>query len=143
MLKQISVFVENKRGRLSHITGLLSAEDINIVAISIADTTNFGILRMVVDRPEDALPIIEEAGYTVSKTDVLAIEVSDDPGGVHMILDILNTAGMSVEYLYSYLRTDTKMAVILFKVDDNQKAIERLKEEKVRILTRDELMELS
>ena len=103
MFRQISVFLENKRGKLAEVTGVLADNNIDMWAISIADTTNFGILRIIVDDPDKAVDVMRNAGYTVSTTEVLAVEVPDQPGGLHQVLDILRKEGISI-VIYTTVR---------------------------------------
>lgn len=139
---QISVFVENKRGRLAEITGILEQAQIDIHAISIADTTNFGILRMIVNQPEEACQAISAAGYTVNATEVIAAEVPNKPGGLHHVLEILDQNGVSVEYLYSFVRLHSDSVLILFKVEFLEDASEALQAAQVRVLTTEEIRDM-
>jgi hypothetical protein len=139
LVKQISVFVENKQGRLVDIIEELAKQDINIGAVSIADTTDFGILRMIVNKPDAAYAGLKEAGYTVSMTEVIAVEMEDIPGGLYDVLKVLQKCKISIEYLYSFVRrTDTK-AIIICRVEDPQAAIEALQGDGKRVLTQDEV----
>ena len=132
-VKQISVFLENKPGKLSQVTGILKEHDVDISAISIADTTEFGILRMIVNKPEKAVTAIKAARFPVSTTEVLAVEVSDKPGGLNHALQILNDAGVSIEYLYSFIKRNGNKALILFRVEDPAKAVDVLQSAGVRL----------
>ena len=139
LVKQISVFVENKQGRLVDIIEELSNLEINIGAVSIADTTDFGILRMIVNKPDDAYSGLKEAGYTVSMTEVIAVEMADIPGGLYDVLRVLQSQKISIEYLYSFVRrTDTK-AIIICRVEDPKGAIDALQDAGKRVLTQDEV----
>jgi hypothetical protein len=142
LAKQISVFVENRKGRLADITRLLAEHQIDISAISIADTANFGILRMMVDSPDRAFEIIHNAGYTVHTTEVIAVEVPDRPGGLNSVLNILDQENISVEYVYSFLRTMDNSALIVFKLDDAQTAIDALARCGVKVLNQEEINSL-
>ena len=139
MFRQISVFLENKRGKLAEVTGVLADNNIDMWAISIADTTNFGILRIIVDEPDKAVDVMRNAGYTVSTTEVLAVEVPDQPGGLHQVLDILRKEGISIEYLYSFVRRPAEKALILFKVDCLNDAVDILKRTGISVLTNDQV----
>ena len=132
--QQISVFIENKKGRLAKFTDVLAQENLDIIAISIADTTNFGILRCIVKEPQRAISVLKEAGFTASATDVIAVDMDDKPGGLNSVLKVLTAADVSVEYLYSFTRSDEGRALILFRVDDNAKAISALQSAKIKIL---------
>ena len=105
-IKQLSVFVENKSGRLAEITAVLAGAGIDIRALSIADTTNFGILRIIVDKPFEAEAALKEAGLTVSLTSVLAIGIPDEPGGFAAAMKALAAAGVGVEYMYAFISRD-------------------------------------
>ena len=135
MVKQISVFIENKKGRLYKLTKALGGEGIDLIALSIADTTNFGILRCIVNDPDKALKVLKEAGFTANTTEVLAVEVPDIPGGLASVLEILTSAEISVEYLYSFVRTKSDSALILFRVEEIEKAVEVLKKNNINILS--------
>jgi hypothetical protein len=142
LFRQISVFLENKRGKLAEVTGVLADNNIDMWAISIADTTNFGILRIIVDQPEKAVKVLRYAGYTVSTTKVLAVEVPDRPGGLHRVLKILSDEGVSIEYLYSFVRRPAERALILFKVDRLDDAVDILKRAGINVLTNDQVYNL-
>lgn len=139
LVQQISVFVENKKGRLAGITDVLTKNNIDICAISIADTTNFGILRMIVDAPELAVDTLKEAGYTVSTTHVIAVEVTDRPGGLNDILMILRDNEISIEYLYSFVKRPAENALILFRVEETDKALKILDGAGVKIVSQDNI----
>ncbi len=142
MFRQISVFLENKKGKLAEVTGVLAENNIDMWAISIADTTNFGILRIIVDEPEKAVEVLKDAGYPVNTTEVLAVEVSDRPGGLHQVLNILSNEDISIEYLYSFVRRPEEMALILFKVDRLNDATDILKRAGINVITNDQVYDL-
>jgi hypothetical protein len=125
-VEQISVFLENKSGRLAEVMRVLGSAGINIRALSIADTSDFGILRIIVNDKEKALKALKEKDFTVSKTEVVAVEVSDQPGGLAHILDLLDKQGVNVEYMYAFIERSSDNAVIIFRFDGNDKAIEVL-----------------
>ncbi|HHY03925.1 MAG TPA: ACT domain-containing protein [Thermoanaerobacterales bacterium] len=141
-VKQISVFLENKPGRLAAACETLSKNNIDISAISIADTTQFGILRMIVDKPDEALAVMKKAGFPVSTTEVLAVEVADRPGGLNNALQILQQADVSIEYLYSFIKRNGDKALILLRVESPQKAVEVLKNAGIKMYTCEEIAEL-
>ena len=118
IIKQISIFMENTTGRLADITALPAQAGINLRAISIADTTDFGILRMVADQPDDAVKLLKAAGFTARETDVIGVEVPDHPGELARIMALFRDAGVSIEYLYASLEHNEGKAVIVLKVDD-------------------------
>ncbi len=138
-VKQISVFIENTPGRLADFTRLLGENQIDLVSLSIADTTHFGILRGIVADYERAEKLIGEAGYTVRLTDVLAASVPDVPGGLAKVLGMLSENGISIEYLYSFVRNAGKNALIIFRVEELEKAAQVLKDNGVRLLTQEEV----
>ncbi len=126
-VNQLSVFVENKQGRLSEITSILQQNQVDIRALSIADTTHFGILRLIVDKPAQAETALKEAGFTVSLTPVIAIGVADRPGGLAEALALLRDGGISVEYMYAFVSRKKDSAFVILRVDDNGKAVELMK----------------
>lgn len=138
-VKQISIFLENKSGRLAQVTKVLADNGINLRALSLADTADFGILRIIVNDVDKAYKILKDAGYTVSETDVVAVEVPDRPGGLATILEYLRLAGLSVEYMYAFVRSSGDNAVMIFRFDEIDKAIEVLKQNNVRLLTGEEV----
>ncbi len=138
-VKQISVFIENTPGRLADFTRLLGENQIDLVSLSIADTTHFGILRGIVADYERAEKLIGEAGYTVRLTDVLAASVPDVPGGLAQVLGMLSENGISIEYLYSFVRNAGKNALIIFRVEELDKAAQVLKDNGVRLLSQEEV----
>ncbi|MDR3262935.1 MAG: amino acid-binding protein [Clostridiales bacterium] len=127
-VSQIAVFLENKKGRLSEMTKVLGNAGVDLIALTIADTKEFGIVRFITKDNEKVLSLLKENGYTATRTELLGVEVSDVPGGLHDVLRLLGDGGIEIEYLYSFARTYLKKAVILFKVGDNQKALKILKD---------------
>ncbi len=139
MIKQISVFVENKKGRLAKITEVFGEGSVDLIALSIADTTNFGIMRCIVSEPEKAIAMLKANGFTASTTDVIVAEVTDKPGGLAKVLQLLDAADISVEYLYSFVRTPNENALILFRVEDIEKAVKSLEEGGVKLLSEQDI----
>ncbi len=125
-VEQISVFLENKSGRLAEVMRVLGGAGINIRALSIADTSDFGILRIIVNDKDKALAVLKDKDFTVSKTEVVAVEVADTPGGLSKILDLLDRQGVNVEYMYAFIERSSDNAVIIFRFDENDKAIKVL-----------------
>lgn len=121
-IKQISVFLENKSGRLAAVARLLAEEKINIRALSIADTSDFGILRLIVDQPDKACEALKRGGFTVSATEVLAVAVPDTPGALAPALAVLEAADINIEYLYAFVAKCADLAMVLFKVSDTERA---------------------
>jgi hypothetical protein len=117
-IRQISVFVENTAGRLAEITGILAGVGINLRALTIADTADFGILRLVADDPDKALAALQEHKFTARSTDVIGIEIDDKPGALSKILKIFSETGVNIEYLYASLGQSNQMAVVIFKVQN-------------------------
>lgn len=126
-MKQISVFIENEKGKLAQVASLLAKRKINLHALSVADTTDYGILRLVTDRTEDALDALTEGGYLAKVTDVLAVKIEDKPGSLSKIISALSSGDVSVEYTYAFTSTNPGEAVMVFRVDDNEKAASVLK----------------
>ena len=135
-VEQISVFLENKSGRLAEVAQILGDNNINIRALSLADTTDFGILRLIVDDREKAKVVLKENGFTVCKTDLIAVEVADKPGGLAKILKILNKDNINVEYMYAFVEQSGGNAVIIFSFDQQylNKAIKLLQEGGITVL---------
>ena len=124
---QLSVFVENKFGRLSEILNVLSEHDINISALSMADTSEFGILRMIVDDTEKAKIVLRESGVIVKASTVIAIDIDDTPGCLAKIVEKLKNGGVSIEYTYAFLGREHNSAQVVLRVDDTEKAEKLLK----------------
>lgn len=133
LVKQMSVFVENTTGRLCELTKVLAKNNIDIKAMCIADTIDFGILRCIVDDPEKATEVLKKSGFTASITEVLAVELNDKPGGLSHVLEILSSEGISVDYIYSTIRSRSGHALIVIKVTDSQKAIDLLNSKGVNL----------
>ncbi len=133
-VEQISVFLENKPGGLAQVTRVLKERNINIRALSLADTTDFGILRLIVDKVQEARDILKTEGFTVGRTEVVAVEVADRPGGLHAIVDALSSEGINVEYMYAFVERSGENAVIIFRLDDTDRAIEVLQEKGLKVL---------
>ncbi len=128
-VEQIAVFLENKSGRLAEITSILAKNDINIRALSVADTADFGILRLIVDNVEKAKNILQDGGFTVGKTDVLAVEVADKTGGLATVLRSLHRAAINVEYMYAFVNKTGENAVLIFRFEKMGEAIEVLQKD--------------
>ncbi len=141
-VSQLSVFIENKSGRLADVTRTLADANINIRALSIADTIDYGLLRLIVNDPIAAKEAITKAGFTVALTEVLAIEVSDKPGGLANIIDILAEAGLNIEYMYAFVGRSGENAIVIFRIEKVDEAIAALQQKGVRILSGEELHSL-
>ena len=127
LLKQLSVFVENQPGRLSAIINRLAENHVNLSALSLADTSGFGVLRLIADKPEIAQEALREEGVISQSTDVLAVAIDDTPGSLTCVLDLLSENGISVEYMYAFSAKQENKALMVFKVDALQKAEELLR----------------
>ena len=141
-LKQISVFLENRKGRLWKALNILSEAKINIRALSIADTSEFGILRMIVPQPNKAINILEENNFVVKINDVIAVGVLDEPGGLDRILGILNKSDINVEYLYAFVEKKGEQAMVVLKTEDIDAGIKELKDGNITILSTEEIYNL-
>jgi len=141
-VKQISIFLENKSGRLAKVTKVLGENGINSRALSIADTTDFGILRLIVNDPDKAYKVLKEAGFTLGTTDVIAVEVPDVPGGLYQTLQILERAGINIEYLYAFVQKASSAALVVFRVEQLDEAVRVLQENGVRLLSEEEVYQL-
>lgn len=134
MIKQLSVFVENKFGRLAAVTEVLAKNNIDINALSLADTSDFGILRLVVDKPEDAAVALTEHGVTVKCTEVIAAAMDDCPGGLSFILDTLTNEKINIEYMYAFMGKTEGKAWTVMRVDDSERAEKVLYEHSIKTL---------
>ena len=138
-VEQISVFLENKSGRLADVASVLASADVNIRALSLADTTDFGILRLIVNDTEKAKQVLKDNGFTVGKTEVIGVEVADRPGGLAEILNVMKDNNINVEYMYAFLQKSASKAIIIFRFDELEKAIAVLQKAGIRILKGEEI----
>lgn len=134
-IKQISVFIENRTGRLAEFCRLLGDNGIDMIAITIADTTSFGILRAIVSDTDRAVQVLREANYAVTITEVLAVAINDQPGGLASALELLRAHNVNVEYLYSFVRHVGDDCAILFRVDQPEEAVRVFMENGIRLLS--------
>jgi hypothetical protein len=141
-VKQVSVFLENKRGSLSDLTRILFENEIDLIALSIADTEQYGILRCIMTDTQKGVAALRAAGYVVRLTDVLAVCVKDRPGGLGEVLDMLNACDISVEYLYSFVRSTGSHALVIFHLSDLEKGRQALVENGVKLLDNDQVRSL-
>ena len=141
-VEQIAVFLENKSGRLAEITSILAENKVNIRALSVADTSDFGILRLIVDKVEIAKAALKEKGFTVSKTNVLAVEVADKVGGLATVLKSIEVAGLNVEYMYAFVNKSSENAVLIFRFEEMDRAIETLQNAGYHLLNGPEICNL-
>ena len=128
MIKQISIFLENKQGQLSEITGVLKDENINIMALQIAEAADYGLLRLIVKETEKAVTALNNAGYITRLDNVVGIHVPDEPGGLHGVLEKLSEENVNIAYSYSVFSLREGQAYLIFKVDDPEKVEKLLKE---------------
>jgi hypothetical protein len=140
IIQQLSVFLENTTGRLTGVTEALESAQINISAFSIAETADYGILRMIVNKPQDACRILKEKGFSVHTTDVIGLVVPHKPGGLHRALKILSAAGISIEYMYAFAVGDG--ATVIIRTDSIQQAIDVLQQHKMELLKAGDIYEL-
>ncbi|MCX7635323.1 MAG: ACT domain-containing protein [Syntrophales bacterium] len=141
-VEQISVFLENKPGGIAEVTRIIKDANINIRTLSLADTTDFGILRLIVNDVDKTSRVLRDNGFRVSRTTVVAVEVPDRPGGLHSILEVLTRENINVEYLYAFVEKSGENAVIIFRFDDSDAAIEVLKKNNFTVLSGDKLYSL-
>ena len=135
-VRQLSVFIENKAGRVSEVTDVLGTAGINIRGFSVSDTAEYGILRLVVDRPEDGMTALKEQGFTVKESDVICIRLDDAPGSLARVLKIVSDAGVNIEYVYSLIST-----YVVINVGDADRALQLLKDQPVSLVGHEEVAE--
>ncbi len=133
-VRQLSVFIENKAGRVSEVTAALGEAGINIRGFSVSDTADYGILRLVVDDPDRARTLLKATGFTVKDTDVICIDLPDVPGGLAGVLKIVSDAGVNIEYVYSLIAT-----YVVLNVADVERAITLLNDQPVRLVSQEEI----
>jgi hypothetical protein len=141
IIKQITVFLENKKGRLTEVTRILMENNINMSALSIADTADFGLLRMIVDDPEKAEKTLKNEGFAIHINEVVCMIVPDEPGGLYRALDILTKNDISVEYLYAF-SNDSKSASVVIRTDEIEKTIEVLQKNQIKLVKASQLYKI-
>ncbi|CEA16411.1 amino acid-binding ACT domain-containing protein [Fermentimonas caenicola] len=139
-IKQLSVFLEDRSGRLTELTRILAVNDINITALSVAETADYGIVRMVVGRPELAKDVLEKAGFSIGLTDVVCVNMPDQPGSLYRILEILTDEGINVDYMYAFSNNDVALAVI--RAADIQRVTEVLDRNRLKLLSQSDIYQL-
>ena len=139
IVEQISIFLENKAGRLVEVTRALADAKVNIRALSLADTSDFGILRLIVDDPQKAKVVLKEHNFTVGSTGVVGVEVNDVPGGLDHILSVLSEKGINVEYMYAFVQRYSENATLIFRFDHVERALEILKANDIPVLAADSI----
>ena len=132
--EQLSVFLENRAGRLAEVIHTLAEAGINIRALSLADTSDFGILRMIVCNQDKAKEVLKEKGFTLGRTSVVAVEVPDEPGGLDSVLQLVSKNGINVEYMYAFIQREHGRAVMIFRFDKVDEAVELLSRHKFAII---------
>jgi hypothetical protein len=142
VIKQLSVFIENRKGRLERVTEALREKNINIVSFSLADTSEYGMLRMIVSDPEEGKKVLKEEGFSAMLTDVIAVKILQKPGTLHEVLNLLFEAGLSVEYMYT-LTTTGKNTAIIMKLSDLKEALKVLDLNGYEVCTAKEAYEIS
>ena len=138
-LTQISIFLENRKGRLYEVCSVLGENKVNIRALTVAESEEFGILRIVVDDPEKAARVLKKNGFVASLTDIVAVEVDDKPGGLSKILKIFSQSNINVEYMYGFVEKRSDRALLVFRFDEPDKAIELLKKKKISVVGKKEI----
>lgn len=142
MVKQISIFLENQQGKLYTATKTLADAQVNLRALSLADVTDFGVLRLIVDKPETALQALREAGFTVKISEVIAVEVRDVPGGMAETMTVIDECGADLGYLYAFLGRKSEKAIIIFQVEDAANIYQQLQQKGVHLVDAEELYHL-
>ncbi|NLV25424.1 MAG: ACT domain-containing protein [Deltaproteobacteria bacterium] len=138
-VNQISIFVENKKGRLAEVTKILGEAGVNIRALFLADTSDFGVLRLIVNDSDQAQEVLRKNGITVSKTEVVAVAVPDHPAGLYSVLEPLQQRGINVEYMYAFVDHYGDKAIVIFRFDNSDEAIRVLTEHGIAVLPADKI----
>jgi len=141
-ISQISIFLENKKGRLYEVATLLGKNNINIRALTIAESKDFGVLKVVVDKTQEATALLKKHGFVNRITDIVAVEVDDKPGGLARILKALLEADINVEYMYGFVEQNSDNALLVFRFDDPDKAIQVLTKNKIKVLGKKDIVGL-
>lgn len=141
-VKQISVFLENRPGTMAELTEVLSRNQVDMRALSLAETSDFGIARIITDDVYNAMQMLKEAGYVCSITKVLAVEIPDRPGELAKVIRYLGDNGINVEYMYAFITRKKDLAYMIFRVEDNEKAIQVLTKKNVKLICQDALDQL-
>jgi hypothetical protein len=141
-VEQLSIFLENKAGRLAEVTGILAQTGVNIRALSLADTSDFGVLRLIVNDTHKAKEALKAKGFTVSETEVVAVEVPDKPGGLHNILEIMQKSDINVEYMYAFVQQSGNNAVMIFRFENVAQAVKVLETGGITVISGEKLYSL-
>ena len=142
LVKQVSIFVENKEGKIAQVLNILAKENINVSALSLADTTNFGILRLIVDDPKKAKIILQEKDIIVKVNEVLTVGIDDRPGGLAYVLDVLAKANVAIEYMYAFTGHNKEYATVVFKTNDIDKAYDCLKIKDIPLISMEDINQI-
>jgi len=134
-IQQISVFLENKPGRLAHVAMVLKNNGINIRALTIADTSDFGILRMIVSNPELGYEVLKKAGFTVKVNTIIAVEIDDREGLFYDVMDLCDKNSLNVEYTYSFVEQSSNKAILFLRIENSDKAIDVFIKNGYKLLT--------
>jgi hypothetical protein len=138
VIRQISLFAENKPGKLATVARVLGEAKVNIRALTIAEAGDFGVIRMVVDDTQKAYEVLSEKGFTVSVTGVIGAEIRDVPGELYKIAGVLGDNDVNIDYAYSFL-TPHEKAILIIRVDDTERAVELLEKNGIKVVTEDEI----
>jgi hypothetical protein len=138
-VQQLSVFLENKAGRLSSVSATLKDNGINIRALTIAESENYGVLRMIVNQPDEALSVLRSAGFVVKKNPVLAVEIDDREGILHNIMELCDTARLNIEYLYSFVEQVSGKAILFMRFEGTEAAEKIFTDNGFRLLSSEEV----
>jgi len=141
-VKQLSVFLENKSGKIYEVASILEKAEVNIRALSLADTSDFGVLRLIVDKPEKAMDALKKNGLTVRITTVVAVEVEDRIGGFANVMRLMDEASINVEYMYAFVEKKKSNAILIFRFDDIENAVKTLLAKGLKILKEKEVLSL-
>ena len=141
VIKQLSVFLENSPGRLKAATEVMAESKINMRALTLADTADFGVLRIIVDKPEEAMKVLKEKHFAVKMTEVLAVEMDDTPGGLNTVLEVMEDSNVNIEYMYAFMGSKPRKALVIFRVDQLEKAIDCLKRNNIRLISTEKEVE--
>lgn len=141
-ITQISVFLENKKGRLYDAVRLLGEKGIDIKTLTIAENEDFGVLRMIVDHPEQCLDILKANHFVASMTEIVAVEVEDHPGGLAKVLKVLDENKINIEYMYAFVEKCADKAILVFRFDDLDKAIDVLTKNGIRVVGKKDIVNL-
>lgn len=141
-LKQISVFLENKKGRLHDVCSMLGANQINIRALTIAETESFGVLRIVVDKPAEAIELLKSNDFAANVTEVVAVEAADKPGGLAKILEVISENDVNIEYMYGFVEKFSDKALLVFRFEDTDHAQKILAQNGISVVTEEDIQGL-